>query len=289
MSSNNNNVDIQLNEHLIRLATEYLIDKQQLDDFIKFLKGIYTKDFRHNYSNLFSVIMKIVSDENNLDIDIFADNLENVKQRIMSNESEEYTIVFNKSFNKLYDHLNLEIGRYNSYYLKYLKSMEAEKQLNNANALLSEAQEKVSSMSKETMDALKSSQKDYISILSVFAAIVLAFTGGITFSTSVLQNIDSVSIYRICFVMLILGFILLNTIYVLVYYLNKIVYKREKNDKNYQKPIIIINVVLIVAMFILSAFWYCGTVEKRNYNIENELNNMSISTFYCIDDYYLNQ
>ena len=40
-------------------------------------------------------------------------------------------------------------------------------------------------------------QREYISILGIFAAVVLAFTGGIAFSTSVLKNINTVSVYRI--------------------------------------------------------------------------------------------
>ena len=34
-------------------------------------------------------------------------------------------------------------------------------------------------------------QSEYITILGIFASIVLAFTGGMTFSTSVLENISS--------------------------------------------------------------------------------------------------
>ena len=43
---------------------------------------------------------------------------------------------------------------------------------------------------------MESSQREYIAILGIFAAVVLAFTGGIAFSTSVLNNVAKASIYR---------------------------------------------------------------------------------------------
>ena len=39
-------------------------------------------------------------------------------------------------------------------------------------------------------------QKEYITILGIFASIVLAFTGGMAFSSSILENIDKSSVYR---------------------------------------------------------------------------------------------
>ena len=73
---------------------------------------------------------------------------------------------------------------------------------------------------------IKSVEKEYISILGIFAAIVLAFVGGITFSTSVLQNISMVSIFRLLLVIDFLAFILINTIYILVKFIFTI------NEKN---------------------------------------------------------
>lgn len=52
---------------------------------------------------------------------------------------------------------------------------------------------------------LENSQKEYISILGIFAAVVLAFTGGIAFTTSALNNIAQASIYRMVGILLIIG------------------------------------------------------------------------------------
>ncbi len=71
-----------------------------------------------------------------------------------------------------------------------------------------ESEDALKEISNKTIDDLKQlsgkvqerqedMQKEYITILGIFAAIVLAFTGGIVFSSSVLENIDKPSIYRI--------------------------------------------------------------------------------------------
>lgn len=72
---------------------------------------------------------------------------------------------------------------------------------------------------EELKKEIKGMEKEYISILGIFAAIVLAFVGGITFSTSILENIDKASIYRIIFITSSLALILLNIFYILIYFL----------------------------------------------------------------------
>ena len=72
-------------------------------------------------------------------------------------------------------------------------------------------------------------QKEYTTILGIFASIVLAFTGGMVFSTSVLENIGDISIYRLIMVSCIIGIVFINMIWILVSYLARInQIKREK-------------------------------------------------------------
>lgn len=122
---------------------------------------------------------------------------------------------------------------------------------------------------KILMDTVKNSEKQYITILGIFASIVLAFTGGIAFSTSVLSNIDKASIYRLVFVTSLLGFILFNTICVMFEFV------REINNKSlnltfktiFKKPLWTIpNIVFIAIMIISTLSYYCGSVQKRNIN-----------------------
>ena len=96
-------------------------------------------------------------------------------------------------------------------------------------------------------------QSEYITILGIFASIVLAFTGGMTFSTSVLENISSSSIYRIIVISLILGLILFNVIWLLIDFL------RDINGKTIRKWwIILLLNFLIIAGIAFMYFAYKG-------------------------------
>lgn len=124
--------------------------------------------------------------------------------------------------------------------------------------------------SKKTLKSImKNSEKQYITILGIFASIVLAFTGGIAFSTSVLSNIDKASIYRLVFVTSLLGFMLFNTICVMFEFV------REINNKSLnltfksilKKPLWLVpNMVFLVIMIISTLAYYCGSVQQRNIN-----------------------
>lgn len=90
-------------------------------------------------------------------------------------------------------------------------------QINNVtNILANSVEDTKKDLKEEVQKDIKGIEKEYITILGIFAAIVLAFVGGITFSSSVLQNMASVSIYRLVLVIDFLGFILVNTIYLLM-------------------------------------------------------------------------
>ena len=110
---------------------------------------------------------------------------------------------------KLYDHFQLSISQKN---LNDGTENAIEAQLTKA---MCEARD---SIAKATEDA-KKAEKEYITILGIFAAVVLAFVGGLTFSTSVLQHINAVSIYRLLFVIDLIAIVLLNSIYVLLKFL----------------------------------------------------------------------
>lgn len=99
-------------------------------------------------------------------------------------------------------------------------------------------------------DEIRGIEKEYISILGIFASIVLAFVGGITFSSSVLQNIGNVSIYRLLMVVLILACVLVNLIWMLVHF---IVQTNGKNIKIFE--IRIFNLVCVAMALLIVCAW----------------------------------
>lgn len=110
--------------------------------------------------------------------------------------------------------------------------------------------ESVENAKESIKDETKGVEKEYIAILGIFAAIVLAFVGGITFSTSVLQNIDAVSPYRLLLVVIILGAVLINVIYMLIGLIFKI-------NENYEEVINIriVNIVIAIVIGVIILAW----------------------------------
>ncbi len=84
---------------------------------------------------------------------------------------------------------------------------------------------------KKLSEELNKQQTQYITILGIFASIVLTFVGGLAFSTSVLSNIDKANAYRLVFVMAFIALFFGNILYLLFSFLSKISLSKEKKDK----------------------------------------------------------
>lgn len=130
---------------------------------------------------------------------------------------------------KIYDHFQLALH-----------------QIENANNIFADSIEEA----KENLQKqVKSVEKEYISILGIFASIVLAFVGGITFTTSVLQNISAVSVFRLLLVVDFLSFVLINIIYILIKFIFTINEKNAKlfNIKALNITCLIIGIAIVVS------------------------------------------
>lgn len=98
---------------------------------------------------------------------------------------------------------------------------------------------------------IKGIEKEYITILGIFAAIVLAFVGGITFSSSVLQSIAETNIYRLLLITDILAFTIVNLIYLLIKFIYTI---NEKDSKMFN--IARFNIAFAAIAVIIVAAWF---------------------------------
>lgn len=184
------------------------------------LKGIYTNGFRHHYAEFFSLILQISEDGNEYDLEYLSTNLEAVRSLV-----EEDYIGGEKDFNGLYrplsklsDHINLEIGRYSHYSISEKKLQDLDK---HNQTLQKELKEATSQLSKARA-SVSTVQTELIAVLSIFAAIVLTFSGGISFLGSALSSIKESPFSKTVFFILLCGFILINAIFILLYIVSKI-------------------------------------------------------------------
>ena len=142
---------------------------------------------------------------------------------------------------KIYDHFQLVLSQIENINKIFVNGIEETKD----------------NLSKET----KRMEKEYVAILGIFAAIVLAFVGGLTFSSSVLQNINNVSIYRIILVAAVIGLVLINILYGLFYYIDRLV--RVKSEPKI-RPLFITNGIILI--LIISVLFH-GILDLWNIEI----------------------
>lgn len=168
----------------------------------------------------------------------------------------------------MYDHVSLDIARilYSDAGDRKTSGEEAIIDVQSQIKQIQTEVDKAKVAQKNVENELGKQQKEYIAILGIFAAVVLAFTGGIAFSTSVLNNINAISSYRIIVVSLIIGLVLINILFGLFFYVDRLVNGLNSDEKKL-KPLVISNVVIIILLAITVCAWSFGWIEKRDIHI----------------------
>ena len=256
--------------------------------------------FRHFYSDIFAVLTQIQSETKQGSIDILGQNLLEIRKgyQVLNTDENGEPVDIRDSIRKLYDHVSLDIARiqYSDATNRKMSGSEAlsdirakvtrmelaveEKQRSlrteferqKQDQLVYEAKvtriqsdiENAEQSQKKVEKELASQQREYIAILGIFAAVVLAFTAGIAFSTSVLENISCVSIYRIAGITLLIGVVLTNILFGLFYYIDRLVNQDENRGI---KPLWLTNAVFLFLLILTLLAWAMGIVETRNDHI----------------------
>lgn len=251
---------------------ELLQDKSTRHTMYKRLEALYyspNKDerYRHFYSDIFTVLTQIQHDSSQGDINILGQNLSVIRAGYnpQNRDSEGTIIDIGDSIQKLYDHVSLDIARI-LYSDAGDRKTSGEEAIIDVQSQIKQIQteiDKAKVAQKNVENELGKQQKEYIAILGIFAAVVLAFTGGIAFSTSVLNNINAVSVYRIITVSLVIGLVLINVLFGLFYYVDRLVNGLNEERKKL-RPLIISNIVICILLIITVYAWSCGWVEKRD-------------------------
>ncbi len=285
--------DLSKSESLFRNANERV-------RYYKLLEDIYAPDsdgnkFKHYYSDIFSVLTEIHQNSaQNGNINVLGQNVENLKRnyRAKTPDTNGNLIDVSDQIRKLYDHLSLDIARIN-YSDKGDDNLSQETKLHSIESKITElsravqstksqsdeineklditqkAVQSTKSQSDEVNEKLDNAQKEYIAILGIFSAVVLAFTAGIAFSSSVLQNMHSSSIYRILIVSLTVGLVTVNIIYLLFDFIVTMTRSRHTKEKPKKWTWLIINGIILLLMFCVTVAWLFGVSEKRMQYVEN--------------------
>ena len=181
------------------------------------------------YSEITTIVYAMSPEEQGT----FNSNLETLMNYALSEESKTPKMMQDTVI-RLWDHVHL-----------------AMRQIGNAREILEKSTaETKQSLHDELYKEFKGIEKEYITILGIFASIIISFVAGITFSTSVLENMHSVGIYRLVLVILLIAFVLLNAINLLVRYIFRL-----NKAENCQFPMEKINKILAWLLGLLLLSW----------------------------------
>lgn len=275
----------RLNNEIFKLA-ERMLDFQGEEHIavIGKLQLIYKDQFKHSYSDFFPVLSKIYDKSTKYYVEFLSANLETIRNCLevdYSDGKHQYGDIYNP-FTKLCDHLNLQIGMLNTL-------SETESRSNDAVKMMKKVNEK---LEQSTVDLKKANKKanslqtELITVLSIFAAIVVTFSGGFTFLGSVMTSIKDVTYFEsVALAAMICGAVIFNTIFLMMYMVSKIT---ERNiyakclseecscDSNNIKCsdirkirkrlpyVFYFNLAMIIGIIIDIIIWYLDIIGKLN-------------------------
>lgn len=253
-------------ENSIYEMAKFPMEEDGLREIAVKLKGLYTNNFRHSYSQFYPLIIGIAKEEKEYNLDFLSENLENIRILVEKDYFEgekEFKGLYNP-LSKLSDHLNLEIARYNHYTVSENSTKDILQQNKKMENTLQEAQKALDDSKKRA----ENMQTEYTTILGIFAAIILAFTGTITFSSSVLENIHQSSIYRLIIITLIIGFVAFNIIAILIEFIVKINKKELLTDTTSKSgfmntKVIAFDIIVIIGIVITCLAYRYDWFEKK--------------------------
>lgn len=229
-------------------TTKFVGTKKRIRSICKSL-SVNTKDYKPEIT--VDIITNYIESEDRLERILYSEisnyiySLETTKRGIFSTNVEKMLLYSldekidlgvdqKKMIVKIYDHFQL-----------------AQHQIENAENISKKSiAEAIEGTKEKLQDQIKSVEREYISILGIFASIVLAFVGGATFSSSVLQNISSVSIFRLLLIVDFLASVLLNVIYILV----KFIFVINNKDTSFFK-IKELNIAFLIIAVIIVISW----------------------------------
>lgn len=132
-------------------------------------------------------------------------------------------------------------------------------------------------ISNEVKDKIKSEMNDVtknisetsVTILGIFAGIVLTVVAGLFYSSSVLNNINSANFCRLISVCALVGFVCYCLIALMFRYIERIKYKNDKMPK-FNVLSVVVGATLILIMLVFGGLQYCDFNNYSEETIEEE-------------------
>ena len=250
---------------LLNLAEDqYLLSSGVVrENFYKRFERLYCMSdmedhLRHYYSDIFTVLTAIKNGSQKGNINVLGQNMKTLYEEYEASRGCDIS----KELMKLYDHVSLDIARilYSDAGDYRISGQQTVQELQGKVTELVTDVQTASAAQKRVEHELSNQQREYVTILGIFAAVVLAFTGGLAFSSSVLNNIDKVSTGKLMMIALTIGEVLLSLFFGLFHYLEKFV--NISGAENNIKPLWGYMFVIAVLMVCALCLCYCRVFDS---------------------------
>lgn len=229
-------------------------NKALVDKNLTIAHSLYDDGWRHSYSVVTQYYLEQVETAKlNLFLEQAVTNLSSLLAKIIddsANIEDLETKRCRRSIEKLKDHINLEVVR-----LAYTGKIKEDALSTSRKALDNslKATENIDKVNK----AFQNMRKESVTVLGIFASIVVAFVGGSTLTASIFSNMHKVDTPLLCFLtVLIIGFIS-NLVFQLFNFLRRINDLDGPNTslKWYNIALSVVSVACLVWQYVDSAFW----------------------------------
>ena len=187
--------------------------------YIRNFTQIYSDNFRHEYSTITRVLMSISDSEER---DYLIEKIKIILEKI-NNPQVQIKV------EKLLDHINLENIRMAELYAianrLSQEARETEKSVKMSEEKFKDIEQKYNETNKlltNIKQNLKNSTTESITILSIFAGVVMAFTGGFSYISQAIASLNEIGPYRAGIFIVLIGMVMFDVIFLLLYMIGKL-------------------------------------------------------------------
>lgn len=222
-----NEMNVEVVNIITELSQKSEIKESDLKSYIDRLKAVWIEGSRHEYSEITRILFSVSADKDSREY--ICGYLKDMCE--IAKDNKENSLKFVESLERISDHVNLENIRMVELTKISAEANKAFTEVNDVKARYSELEEKwqnINSEAEKVDQKLKKMDKDIdnstsksITILGIFSGIVMAFTGGLSFIASSLENMNEVSIYRLVLVIILLSMGIFNVIFMLMHTIGK--------------------------------------------------------------------
>ena len=201
----------KLQDLLDKIADEdyaSFFQEDKLNSYSNKIEEIYAGGFRHRYSSLYAVVLKVARQGDDA-IDEFQNKLAAISESLNSKKTSEEV---QKCFFKLCDHLTLETRRWQEKHSLEGSIVELEKQVNSSKNTANDTDKKVSKM-----------QTDFVAILAIFASVVIAFSSGSNYFFNSIAAVAKAPFQKLASIVIICGIVLANVLFMLMHCIGRII------------------------------------------------------------------